>query len=266
MMVFPGVPEIEVTDHVDDPGDAVIVMECGDLKRTGVDGLERGYVINIDHHPGNAMYGALNWFDGSAAACGEMVFDLVVNELRVPLSLEIATHIYIAILTDTGSFHYSSISPRTFDICRQCMDAGLDPPAVARAIFDSNNLGRLKLFGAVLSGMQLDPSGRVATICVDRKLASDCGGTYEDTEGIVNLPLTVKEIQATVFFKEAGDNDWRISMRSKGEVDVNAIAQQYGGGGHKNASGCSARGSFDELKPLFENELLQAISQAGSRP
>jgi phosphoesterase RecJ-like protein len=132
-------------------------------------------------------------------------------------------------------------------------------------VFDSNNLGRLKLFGAVLSKMQLDPSGRVATICVDRKLADDCGGTYEDTEGIVNLPLTVKEIEAAVFFKEAGDNDWRISMRSKGEVDVNAVAKEYGGGGHKNASGCSARGSFDELKPLFENKLLQAIVSAGSR-
>ena len=265
LQVFPAVTDIEVADRIDDPGDAVIVMECGDLGRTGVAGFERGFVINIDHHIGNTNYGALNWFDGSAAACGEMVFDLIVNELRVPLSVDIATHIYVAILTDTGSFHYSSISPRTFDICRQCMEAGIDPPAIARAVFDSNNLGRLKLFGAVLSKMQLDPSGRVATICVDRKLAADCGGSYEDTEGIVNLPLTVKEIEATVFFKEADDNDWRISMRSKGEVDVNAIAQQYGGGGHKNASGCSATGTFAELKPTFENKLLQAITAASGQ-
>jgi phosphoesterase RecJ-like protein len=265
LQVFPGVSDIEVATRIDDPGDAVIVMECGDLARTGVAGFERGFVINIDHHLGNTNYGALNWFDGGAAACGEMVFDLVVNELRLPLSLEIATHIYIAILTDTGSFHYSSISPRTFDICRQCMEAGVDPPAVARAVFDSNNLGRLKLFGAVLSRMTLDASGRVATILVDRKLAGDCGGAYEDTEGIVNLPLTVKEIEATVFFKEATDNDWRISMRSKGEVDVNAIAQEFGGGGHKNASGCSALGSFEELKQVFERKLLGAIAAAGGQ-
>src|SRR5204863_9628177 len=177
----------------------------------------------------------------------------------IPLSVDIATHIYIAILTDTGSFHYSSISPRTFDICRQCMDAGIEPPAIARAVFDSNNLGRLKLFGAVLSRMQLDPSGRVATICVDRRLATDCGGSYEDTEGIVNLPLTVKEIEATVFFKEAGPDDWRVSMRSKGDVDVNAIAKGFGGGGHKNASGCSVCGSFRELKQIFQDKLLAAI-------
>ena len=88
---------------------------------------------------------------------------------------------------------------------------------MARSIFDSNNLGRLKLFGAVLSRMQLDDSGRIATVYVDQRLATDCGGTYDDTEGLINLPLTVKEILAVVFFKENGPGDWRISMRSKGD-------------------------------------------------
>jgi bifunctional oligoribonuclease and PAP phosphatase NrnA len=264
LQVFPGVSDIEVTARVDDPGDAVIVMESGDLKRTGVEGLERGFVINIDHHLGNSMYGSLNWFDLSAAACGEMVFDLV-KELGVPLTPEIATHIYVAILTDTGSFHYSSISPRTFDICRQCVEAGVDPPAVARSIFDSNNLGRLKLFGAVLSKMELDATGRLATVYVDQRLAQDCGGTYEDTEGLINLPLTVKEIQAVVFFKEHGPDDWRISMRSKGEVDINAVAKQFGGGGHKNASGCSASGAIADLKKTFRELITRAIDEAGSR-
>jgi phosphoesterase RecJ-like protein len=261
LRVFPGVSRIEVANRIDDPGDAVIVMECGDLTRTGVEGFDRGFVINIDHHLGNANYGAVNWFDASAAACGEMVFDLV-KELGVPLTLEIATHVYIAILTDTGSFHYSSISPRTFDICRQCMEAGINPPAIAGAIYDSNNLGRLKLFGAVMSKMELDSSGRVATVYVDQALARDCGGTYEDTEGIVNLPLTVKEIEAVAFFKEAGADDWRVSMRSKGEVDVNAIAKEFGGGGHKNASGCSATGRFEDLKLLFQRKLVEQIEAA----
>jgi len=264
LTVFPGVEDIEVADHVDDPGDAVIVMECGDLTRTGVEGFERGFVINIDHHVGNSMYGALNWFDAGAAACGEMVFDLI-RELGVPLTPGIATHIYIAILTDTGSFHYSNISPRTFDVCRQCVEAGVDPPAIARAIFDSNNLGRLKLFGAVLSGMELDASGRVATVYVDRKLTDETGGTYEDTEGLGNLPLTVKEIEAVVFFKENGPDDWRVSMRSKGEVDVNAIAREFGGGGHKNASGCSAQGHFEDLTVLFQRKVLQQIEAAGTK-
>ena len=260
-LAFPGVSEIEVADRVDDIGDAVIVMEAGNLKRTGIEGLERGFVINIDHHLGNSMYGALNWFDVSAAACGEMVFDLI-RELGVPLTREIATHVYITLLTDTGSFHYSNISPKTFDICRQCMEAGVNPQAVARSIFDSNNLGRLKLFGAVLSQMELDRTGRLATVFVDQKLVDDCSGTYEDTEGLIILPLTVKEIQAVVFFKELRSDEWRISMRSKGDIDINAIAKQFDGGGHKNASGCSAKGRYEDLKVLFQQKITGQIDKA----
>jgi len=261
LLVFPGVAEIEIVNEIDDAADAVIVMECGDVKRPGIEGVEGGFVINIDHHPGNLLYGALNWMDLSAAACGEMVFDLV-SELGVPLTYEIALHVYIAILTDTGSFHYSNITPRTFDICRLCMEAGVSPPAVARSIFDANNLGRLKLFGAVLNRMHLDPTGRIATLSVDKQLTNDCGGTYEDTEGLINLPLTVKEILAVVFFKEIGPGDWRVSMRSKGNIDINAIAKEFGGGGHKNASGCSANGDLETLQAVFEQKITTAIERA----
>ncbi len=264
MTSFPGIGDIQVVARTDDPGDAVIVMECGDLARTGVEGLEPGFVINIDHHPGNTMYGAMNWLDLTAAACGEMVFELV-RELGVALTREIATHVYIAILTDTGSFHYSHISPRTFDICRQCVEAGVDPPAVARAIFDSNHLGRLRLFGAVLNQMRLDPTGRIATLFVDEALIASCGSTYEDTDGLNNLPLTVKEMQAVVFFKDNGPGQWRVSMRSKGDVDVRAIAAEFGGGGHKNAAGCGAAGSLAELAPLFERKVAEAIGLVEAR-
>ena len=261
LLSLPGVSDIEIAERIDDPRDAVIVMESGDLSRTGVTGLDAGFVINIDHHVGNTMYGAINWFDVSAAACGEMVFDLV-RELDVPLTYEIAVHVYVAILTDTGSFHYSNISPRTFDICRQCVEAGVNPQTVARTVFDSNTLGRLKLFGAVLSRMELDAAGRLATLRVDEQLLADSGATYDDTDGLINLPLTVKGIQAVIFFKEIGPDDWRISLRSKGNIDVNAVATQFGGGGHKNASGCSATGRLDSLKALFQQKVLEQIERA----
>jgi phosphoesterase RecJ-like protein len=254
----PGVDRIIVTDHVDDPGDAVIVMECGDLSRPGIGGLDRGFIINVDHHPGNTMYGALNWFDVSAAACGEMVFDLI-RALDVPLSREIATHVYVAVLTDTGSFHYSNITPRTFEIARLCAEAGVDPAAIARDVYDSNRIGRLKLFRAVLNGMQLDSGERIATLAVTRKMAAECGATYEDTEGLVNFPLSAKEVVAVVFFKENAADDWRVSLRSKGDIDVNAVAKQFGGGGHKNASGCSVRGTLEQWKPVFERDVTAAI-------
>ena len=260
MQDFPAVADIQLVEHLDDLGDAVIFMECGDVRRPGVGGLDKGFVINIDHHPGNAMYGALNCIDLTAAACGEMVFDLIV-ELGVPVSVEMATHIYLAILTDTGGFHYSHISPRTFDICRRCVEAGLDPTAVSRAIYDNNNLGRVRIWGAVLNDMRLSTDGRVAALSMDRALAARCGATYDDTEGLINFPLTVKEIQAVVFFKESGPGDWRISMRSKGDVNVNVIAKEFGGGGHVNAAGCGATGDLAHLMPLFEQKLIDAVNR-----
>jgi phosphoesterase RecJ-like protein len=261
MQDFPAVSEIQLVAQLDDLGDAVIFMECGDVRRPGVAGLEKGFAINIDHHPGNTMYGALNCIDLTAAACGEMVFDLIA-ELGVPLSVDMATHIYLAILTDTGGFHYSHISSRTFDICRRCVEAGLDPTAVSRAIYDNNNLGRVRIWGAVLNDMRLSADGRVATLSMDRALAARCGATYDDTEGLINFPLTVKEIQAVAFFKESGPGDWRISMRSKGAVNVNAIAKEFGGGGHVNAAGCGATGELAHLMPLFEQKLVDAVNRA----
>jgi phosphoesterase RecJ-like protein len=260
MQDFPAVADIQLVEQLDDLGDAVIFMECGDVHRPGVNGLDKGFVINIDHHPGNTMYGAMNCIDLTAAACGEMVFDLIAA-LGVPLTIEIATHIYLTILTDTGGFHYSHISPRTFDICRRCVEAGLDPTAVSRAIYDNNNLGRVRIWGAVLNAMQLSADGRVATLAMDRALAARCGATYDDTEGLINFPLTVKEIQAVVFFKESGPGDWRISMRSKGDVNVNAIAREFNGGGHTNASGCGATGDLAQLVPIFEQKLIDAVNR-----
>ena len=258
LMAFPGVPDIRIAPAIDGDFDAAIIMECGDIGRTGVAGLDRFFVINIDHHPGNTGYGRINWFDAGAAACGEMVFDLV-RALGVKLSLEIATHIYLAILTDTGSFHYSGISPRTFVICREALEAGVDPVLVARNVYDSNNMGRLKLFGSVLSAMQIDGTGRIAIVYLDHEMAREAGGTYEDTEGLINLPLTVKEIQAVVFFKQVEGEEYRVSMRSKGDIDIGAVAKEFGGGGHKNAAGCTVSGAIDALQKLLLEKIEQAI-------
>jgi bifunctional oligoribonuclease and PAP phosphatase NrnA len=263
LMAFAGVPDIEIAEKVDGDFDAAIIMECGDLARTGVEGLDRGFVINIDHHPGNTGYGQINWFDPAAAACGEMVFDLVVG-LGVTLTAEIATHVYLAILTDTGSFRFSSISPRTFDICRVLLEAGVDPVSVARGVYDSGTMARLKLSGALLSGMQMDPTGRIALLYLDHEIARAAGGTYEDTDGLINEPLTVKEVQAVVFFKHVQGDEYRVSMRSKGAIDVNAVAKAFGGGGHKNAAGCTAVGRIDALRQLFVEKVGGTTGWMGS--
>jgi phosphoesterase RecJ-like protein len=256
---FPGVRDIQVSTTVHGHFDAAIVMECGDLSRTGVDGFEKYFVINIDHHPGNKMYGALNWFDEGAAACGEMVFGLI-DALGVELTPEIATHIYIAILTDTGGFHFSHITPRTFEICRRCTEAGARPEAIARAVYDSNTLGRLRLMGAVLHDLEFVDGGRVALAHLSLQRFEDTGSTLDDLDGLINIPLTVKEIQAVAFFKEVAPGSYRISVRSKGDVDVNRVAGVFGGGGHKNAAGFSLDGSYDDVCRKVVEELCRGLT------
>ena len=261
---FPGVDGIQIATATTETFDAALIMECSALSRTGVSGLDRSAVMNIDHHPGNTVYGAVNWIDESAAACGEMVFTLV-EALGAPLTKDVATHIYLAVLTDTGSFHFSHLSPRTYEVARRCVEAGADPQWIARTHYDSNSLSRVRIFGAVMNGMVIVDEGRVALLTITRQLMTDLGGTTDDLEGLINFPLTVKDIEAVAFFKEVGDGDWRVSMRSKGAVDIGAIARQFNGGGHTNAAGCSAKGQLNDVHKQFAALLADSVRGQGVR-
>ena len=257
---FPGVAGIQITQEVTTAFDAALIMECSELSRTGVKGLDRSPVMNIDHHPGNKVYGAINWIDESAAACGEMAFTLI-EALGAPLTGDVATHVYLAVLTDTGSFHFSHLTPRTYEIAKRCVEAGADPQWIARTHYDSNSLSRVRIFGAVMNGMVIVDEGRAALLSITRKTMDDLGGTNDDLEGLINFPLTVKDIEAVAFFKEVGDHDWRVSLRSKGSVDIGVIARANGGGGHTNAAGCSAKGALDDVNRQFGQLLTEAIGR-----
>ena len=257
---FPGVSEIRQSAGVSETVDGSLIMECSSLDRTGVSGLDRSPVLNIDHHIGNEHYGAINWVDESAAACTELVMSLV-DALGVPLDRDIATHIYLGLLTDTGSFHFSHLTPRSFDIARRCVEAGADPQWIARTHYDSSTLGRVRVFGHVLNSMRLDAAGRVALLTITNAALEAAGGTLDDTEGLINFPLSVKDIQAVAFFKEVDALNWRVSMRSKGSVDVGAIARSFGGGGHRNAAGCSVGGTLEQSQERFLALLVGAVNK-----
>ena len=259
---FPAVAGIQIAPEISGVFDAALIMECSELSRTGVRGLDRSPVMNIDHHPGNKGYGAINWVDETAAACGELVFTLI-EAIGAPLTAEIATHVYLAVLTDTGSFHFSHLSPRTFDIAKRCVEAGADPLWIARTHYDSNSLARVRIFGAVMNGMVIVDEGRVAMLSITRKTMDELNGTNDDLEGLINFPLTVKDIEAVAFFKEIGEHDWRVSLRSKGSVDIGAIARTFKGGGHTNAAGCSATGDLDAIYKHFGGLLADAVGNKG---
>jgi phosphoesterase RecJ-like protein len=261
---FPGTADIEVASAVDGDFDAAFVLECGDLARPEVAGLDRYPIVNIDHHLGNTGYGTVTWFDPTAAACGELVFELV-EALGVPLSLPIATHIYVAILTDTGSFRHSNITARTFEICRRAAEAGVDAAAVARQVFDSASVGKLRLTAAVLAGLTLEADGRLAVLYLDDEILRATGGTRDDTEGLVNLPLSARDVEAVVLFKVERPGEVRVSLRSKGLVDVRAVAVRHGGGGHLNAAGCTLAEPYETARARIVHETAEAIAAAAGR-
>jgi phosphoesterase RecJ-like protein len=257
---FPKTDRIEIVDGVDSPADASVLLECSDISRPDVGGLDRYFVVNIDHHAGNGMYGAANWFDPSAAACGEMVAD-IIDALGVRWTPEIASHLYLAISTDTGSFRYGPITGRTFDACRRIAETGVDLARLSRQIFDSFGIGRVRLMGALLNAMELHHDRRMALLYLDDELLAACGATNDDVEGLVNMPLAAQEVVAVAMFKQQTTGGFRVSLRSKEDVDVRTVASRWHGGGHKNAAGCTLSGDYDSLK----RQMIEALGEAIGR-
>jgi phosphoesterase RecJ-like protein len=245
--LFPAVERIEVCSNFTGDADAVIVMECNALSRPEVTGFEGRFVINIDHHGGNTMYGDVNWFDESAAAVCEMTAE-IIDALGVKWTPAIATHLYLGISTDTGSFRHANITPRTFEICRRIAEAGANPEALARQIYDSFSIGRVRLTGEMLHAMELHHGHRLAILYYDDALLAKSGAAVDDTDGLVNIPLGAKDVLAVALIKKQTAGVFRVSLRSKGDVDVRAVAQKYNGGGHRNAAGCNMTGSLDDVK------------------
>ena len=232
---LPDASTIEVAASVEDTLDAVVVLECSSLDQTGVRGLDAGTVLNIDHHAGNATYGAINWHDVSACACAELVSDLV-DALGAELTSAMATHLYVAILTDTGSFRHANITDRTFEICRRIAATGANPAVIAAQVYNNGSIGRLRVTGMLLGQMRLEHDNQIAVMSLTDAMLEDAGCAPDDLEGIVNMPLASRDVQAVVFLKESG-GQLRVSLRSKDSVDIRRVAVSYGGGGHRNASG-----------------------------
>ena len=257
---LPDLETIEVADSVADRFDTVVVLECSSLDRTGLGGLDGRPLINIDHHPGNVMYGTLNWHDETACACAELVSELI-DALRVPLTRAMATHLYVAILTDTGSFRHANITPRTFAICEKISATGINPANVASQVYNNGSLGRLRLTGMLLEQMQLEHDHRVAVLRLNDAMLAEAGCTSDDLEGIVNIPLAARDVRAVVFFKNT-DAEMRVSLRSKNGVDVRQVAVSFGGGGHRNAAGLTIDHPSAETDGLVLSRVAAAIADS----
>ncbi|HEX4488206.1 MAG TPA: bifunctional oligoribonuclease/PAP phosphatase NrnA [Terriglobales bacterium] len=226
-------------ERVNGEYEAAIILECDSVQRTRLEGLEDHFLISIDHHVSGRPFAHVNWIDPKAVATAELVYRLA-KEAGAKISPEVATCLYTAVLADTGSFMFEGTNEHTFELARELVIAGADPARCARSIYFGHSTAKMRLLGAALSNLHRD--GTLAWISVTQEQMERSRAKEEDCEGIVNYALSIHDVQVAAFFRELPDGRYRVSLRSKGDINVATVAEGFGGGGHKSASGCSLPG------------------------
>jgi len=238
---LPGAEAIRRISRVNGSYDAALILECDSVQRTGLSGLDsdQRLLINIDHHASAKPFAHVNWIDPSASATGEMIFDLA-KAAAVSITPEMATCLYTAVLTDTGSFCFEGTDDRTFALAQELVRAGADPALIAQRVYFANPEAKMRLLGEALTNLRR--CGKLTWMFVSQAQMKKTGALEEDCEGLVNYALGIAGVEVAIFFREQADGRYRVSIRSKGAVDVAVVAEEFGGGGHKCASGCSIEG------------------------
>ena len=239
---LPGWDEYRVPwQEVKGEWDLSCFLDCGDLERVGeaLPAVRLGRTtLNVDHHATNTAFAEYNFLDFSAAAVGELAFH-ILREIGAPIDAGTALCLYTSLVTDTGGFRYDSTGPGTHRVAAELIELGARPYDVAQAVFETEPLSRLALLSRALQTLQLDDTGRVAWMVVTRRLLAEAGASDHDVEGVVNYARSVAGVEVGILFKETEDGAVRVNLRSRRTVDVGAVAQSFGGGGHARAAGCT---------------------------
>ncbi len=243
-----------------DAFDLTVVLECPSLDRTGLeDHLDGTSLINIDHHLGNQHYGGVNWVDPAAPAAGELIYRLAQG-LKVRLDRETATALYLTLVTDTGGFRYSNANPAAFEAAAALVREGARPEQVSEWLYESYPLAMMKLLGEMLPTLEIAADGRVASAVVTLDMMTRAGAAPGDTEGLTDYPRSIAGVAAAALLREKEPGRFKVSLRSRGEIDVEKVASRHGGGGHRNAAGCELSGSADEVRKQIVTELATAVA------
>lgn len=258
---LPGADEIRDVSYVNGKYDAVFVIECSDITRPGIEGLDNQFTVNIDHHATSEHFGTINWIDSTASAVGEMIYNLC-KAIGGRITKEIAECVYLALVTDTGSFHFPNTSDRTLKVASELIKAGARPAKIGEAVYNNYPWSRIELMRQVLGTVKRDESGRIAMMRQTLAMREEAQAIDGDNNGFVNIPLAAKDVQAVVYMREVGPDQFRASLRSKGDINVAKVAEKFGGGGHKNASGLGIDGNWDEKEKEIVAALFEAIEIA----
>lgn len=246
--------------------DCLVVLDCSDLKRTGqaaAFAAESVPILNIDHHVSNSGFGAVNWVEPGASCTCELVYALY-KRLGVQIDRQSALLLYTGILTDTGSFRFSTTQPLTHRIAAELLESGISASDVYKKIYSSVPYEDMQLLGRILPTMQREAGGKIIWFQLPKTLFEGRGAlSFDLSESILNFARSVKGVEVVVLFKEnqAAGREVRVNFRSQGKIDVNKFAALFGGGGHRAAAGATIKGkSLDLARGMVVARLKKAVN------
>jgi len=259
---LPGVEKVEIKEEIDEEFDWVIITDVSDPKRTGFETIPAKKSLVIDHHITAEPFTDYSIVEPEISSTCELSYHIMklIDESLIDLS--VALPIYTGILTDTGGFNYSNTSPETHEVAAELLKKGVNPYHVYTNIFERNRINKLRLLELVLRTLSFELNQKVAHITLFKKFLEETGAYPEESEGFINYPRSIAGVEVALFFKEIEEGFWKVSMRSKGKVNVAEVAKSFGGGGHRMAAGFEFEGNLEELKKELLKRLEVALEKA----
>lgn len=238
-----------------------IFLDCTDLQRAGESWVHEHLgnipIINIDHHVSNQYYGTLNYVDPKAASTTEIIYRLLV-EMGLNISNDVATALYTGIVTDTGSFRYESTTEETLLVAAQLLSRGIKLYEIRENLYENKPLESLRLLAIALQKLHVSKDGNVAWISLSKNIFQNDNVKQHHFENVVNYPISIEGVKIGLFFRELENGTIKVSLRCRMGYDVNKVASIFGGGGHKQAAGCTLVGPLKEV----EAKVIEVVQKA----
>jgi phosphoesterase RecJ-like protein len=250
-------PQYElVSDVIPESVNNLVLMDCNSLQRAGLEECNIGFSVVIDHHRTQNNFGDVRWIEPDAPATGLMVF-YVIKELGVEISKDMAVNLYSAIGIDTGIFRYSNTTAECLSVASELVTKGADPGIIADRLYNTYSRGRFLLLEKSLENLEIFDT--IAVFAISEDMYRDTGTSSEDTESFVNFPLKIEDIKISVLLRQIDEGQWKVSLRSKGDIDIASVAVLFGGGGHRNAAGCIISAGIADAKRLILEKIRKIV-------
>ncbi|MEZ0323467.1 MAG: bifunctional oligoribonuclease/PAP phosphatase NrnA [Hydrogenothermaceae bacterium] len=238
---------------IDKTFNVAVLVDAAHKGRSGIE-IKAKEVIRIDHHRGGEFESIYDYVEVASPSTTFIVTQILRQWNEELIDKDIATCLYTGLITDTGSFRYNNTDEKTFDTAKFLVSKGVDPSYISKMVFERNKLSTIKLLQKTLSTLELHVEGKIAILTVFRDFIKECLALEEETEGFVNFAKSIEGVEVAILMIQKEDlKTWRVSLRGKGNINVQQIASYFGGGGHKDAAGCKIIGDYYEIK----NQLIQ---------